>query len=142
MLIRRHLWAPTAAMAFVLIVGTATSAVASGNPGLALGVGAVVFIPLAAVLTRAAAVSATNDPYEFALTPQLALTASLAPIVVSAVAGFVPLFIAWKVEGGDGTRVGGVIGAEIGADVLLVILAIVGFGVLDWRFNKREKEAL
>src|SRR6202012_2438112 len=32
-LIRRHVWAPMTAMAFVLLVAAATAAVASGNPG-------------------------------------------------------------------------------------------------------------
>jgi len=137
-LIRRHLWAPVAAMALTLAIAAVTAAVASGNPGLALGVGIVVFIPLAAVLICAAAVSATNDPYEFVLTPQLAQTVSLAPIVVALVAGFLPLFVAWKVEGGNGARVSG----AIGIDIPLVILTLVGLGALTWRFNRREAEAL
>jgi len=136
-LIRRHLWAPIAAMAFVLAIAAATAAVASGNPGLALGVGAVVLVPMAAALIGAAAVSATNDPYEFALNQQLALFASLGPIVVALIAAFVPLFVAWKVEGGNGARVSG----AFGTDIVLLILAMVGLGVLAWRFDKREKEA-
>jgi hypothetical protein len=137
-LIRRHLWAPMTAMALVLVIATATAAVASGNPGLALGVGGVVFVPLAAVLICAAAVSATNDPYEFALSPQLAQTVSLAPIVVSLMAGFLPLFVAWKVEGANGARVGG----AFLIDFVLVFLVFVGLAALSLRFNKREKEAL
>ncbi|HEY0278806.1 MAG TPA: hypothetical protein VGC32_11130, partial [Solirubrobacterales bacterium] len=137
-LIRRHLWAPIAAMAFALLIATATAAVASGNPGLAIGVGLVVFIPLAAVMICAAAVSATNDPYEFALAPQIAQTVSLGPIVVSLIAGFLPLFAAWKIEGGNGARVSG----AFGIDIPLVLFAMVGLGVLAWRFNKREKQAL
>ncbi|MBS1883983.1 MAG: hypothetical protein JSS97_13630 [Actinobacteria bacterium] len=137
-LIRRHLYAAFATMALVLAIATATAALAGGDPGLALGVGAVVFLPLAAVLVCAAAVSATNDPYEFILSPQLAQTANLAPIVVALIAGFLPLFVAWKVEGGNGARVS----AAFGTDLILVILAFVGIGVLAWRFNKREKEAL
>jgi hypothetical protein len=137
-LIRRHLWAPITAMALVLVIAAATAAIASGNPGLALGVGAVVFLPLAAVLICAAAVSATNDPYEFALTPQLAQTVSLAPIVVSLIAGFLPLFVAWKIEGANGAKVGG----ALGVDFVLIFLVIVGLAALSLRFNKREKEAL
>jgi hypothetical protein len=137
-LIRRHLWAPIAAMAFVLVIATMTAAIASGDPGLALGVGAVVFLPLAAALILAAAVSATNDPYEFALNPQLGQFASLGPIVAALIAGFVPLFLAWKVEGANGTRVSG----ALGSDFVLLILAVVGLGVLDLRFGKREKEAM
>jgi hypothetical protein len=137
-LIRRHLYAAFVTMALVLAIASITAAVASGNPGLALGVGAVVFLPLAAVLVCTAAISATNDPYEFILNPQVAQTVSLAPIVVALVAAFVPLFVAWKVEGGNGARVSG----AFGTDIVLVVLAFVGVGVLAWRFNKREKEAL
>jgi hypothetical protein len=137
-LIRRHLWAPIAAMAFVLAIATATAAVASGDPGLALGVGAVVFLPFAAVLVCAAALSATNDPYEFILNPQLAQVVNLGPIVATLIGGFVPLFFAWKIEGANGARVSGV----LGADVVLLILAVAGLGILGWRFEKREKEAM
>jgi hypothetical protein len=137
-LIRRHLWAPIGAMAFVLAIATATAAVASGNPGLALGVGAVVFLPLAAVLILAASISATNDPYEFVLNPQLAQVASLGPIVAALIAGFLPLFLAWKIEGGNGARISGV----LGSDVVPMILAVAGIGILGFRFEKREKEAL
>jgi hypothetical protein len=137
-LIRRHLWAPIASMAFVLAIATATAAVAGGDPGLAVGAGAVVLLPLAAALVLAAAVSATNDPYEFALNPQLAQVASLGPIVAAMIAGFLPLFFTWKIEGGDGARISG----TVGSDFVLLILALAGLGILTWRFGKREKEAM
>ena len=63
---------------------------------------------------------------------------SLAPIVVALIAGFLPLFVAWKVEGGNGARVSGV----FGTDLVLVFFVFVGLAALAWRFNKREKEAL
>lgn len=137
-LIRRHLWAPIATMATVIAIATVTAAVAGGNPGLALGVGAVVLLPLAAALVLAAAISATNDPYEFMLNPQLGQVASFGPIVASLIAGFVPLFFAWKIEGANGARVSGV----LGADFVLLILAVAGLGILGMRFDKREKEAM
>jgi hypothetical protein len=137
-LIRCHLWAPIAAMAFVLAITTAAAAVAGGDPGLALGVGAVVFLPLAAALVCAAAISATNDPYEFILNPQLAQLANFGPIVAAMIAGFMPLFFAWKIEGTDGARVSGV----LGADFVLLILAVAGYGILGFRFDEREKEAM
>jgi hypothetical protein len=137
-LIRRHLIVPAVAMAVVLAVATLVAVVASADAGLALGVGAVVFLPLAVVLVCAAAVSATNDPYEFALNPQLAQTINLAPIVVALIAGFLPLFVAWKVEGGVGARVSGV----LGIDFVLVVLAFVGIAALTLRFDRREREAM
>ncbi len=137
-LIRRHLAAPVVAMAFTLAIATVTAAVAGGDPGLALGIGAVVFLPLAVVLICAAAISATNDPYEFVLSPQIGQTVTLAPIVVAMIAGFLPLFIAWKVEGGDGARVGGVFSGAL----FLVFIAFVGFAGLTYRFDQREKAAM
>ena len=86
----------------------------------------------------AAAVSATNDPYEFALNPQLSQTITFAPIVVALIAGFLPLFVAWKVEGGNSARVG----AVVGIDVVLFVFALIGLAGLTFRFRKREGEAL
>jgi hypothetical protein len=137
-LLRRHLVAPVIATGVVLLIATLAAAAISGDPGLALGVGVISAIPCALVLACAAAVSATNDPYEFILTPQLAQTVTFAPIAVAALGVFLPLIVAWKVEGGDGARVGAVLAV---APVLL-IFALVGFGVLDWRANKREREAM
>ena len=137
-LLRRHLVAPVIATGVVLLIATLAATAISGDPGLALGVGVISVIPCALVLTCAAAVSATNDPYEFILTPQLAQTVTFAPIGVAALGVFLPLIVAWKVEGGDGTRVGAVLAV---APVIL-IFALVGFGVLDWRANKREREAM
>jgi hypothetical protein len=135
---KRHLVAPAVAAGVVLAVATLAAAAIGEDPGLALGVGAISLVPLALVLVCAAAVSATNDPYEFILIPQLNMTVSAAPIMISALAVFLPLFVAWKVEGGDGARVGGaLVAVPIG-----VTLALVGLGVLDWRANKREREAM
>ncbi|MBS1679234.1 MAG: hypothetical protein JST08_17795 [Actinobacteria bacterium] len=136
-LLRSHLIAPVVAMAVVLALATIAAAGIGGDPGLALGVGAAVFLPLAVVLVCAAAVSATNDPYEFALNPQLSQAFTIAPIAVALIAGFLPLFVAWKIEGGNSARISGV----LGIDFVLVVLAFVGIGGLALRFNKREREA-
>lgn len=136
-LLRSHLTAPTVAMAVVLALAAVAAAAIGGDPGLALGVGAAVFLPLALVLVCAAAVSATNDPYEFALSPQLSQALTLAPIVIALIAGFLPLLVAWKVEGGNGARVG----AAFGIDFVLIMFALVGIGGLALRFNRRERDA-
>lgn len=137
-LLRTHLTAPAVAMAIVLLLASVAAAAIGGNPGLALGVGAVVFLPLAVVLVCAAAVSATNDPYEFALSPQIAQTVTLAPIVVALLAGFLPLFVAWKVDGGNGARISG----ALGIDFVLIVFALIGMAGLTYRFHKREADAL
>jgi hypothetical protein len=137
-LLRTHLTAPAVAMIVVLLLAAVAAAAIGANPGLALGVGAVVCIPLAVVMVCAAAVSATNDPYEFALSPQMAQTVSLAPIVVALIAGFLPLFVAWKVEGGNGARISG----ALGIDFVLIVFVLVGLAALTLRFRKREAEAM
>ena len=137
-LLRRHLVAPAGATGIVLVIATLAAAAISGDPGLALGIGMICVIPCALLLACAAAVSATNDPYEFILMPQLAQAVTAAPIAVAALGVFLPLIVAWKVEGGDGAR----IGAVLAIAPVVLIFALVGFGVLDWRANKREREAM
>jgi CDP-diacylglycerol pyrophosphatase len=95
-------------------------------------------IPCALVLACAAAVSATNDPYEFILMPQMSMTVSAAPIVAAALGVFLPLFVAWRVEGGVGARVG----AAIGIAPVVIAFALAGLGFISWRTNKREREAM
>jgi hypothetical protein len=138
-LIRRHLLASAVATGVVLAIATVAAAAICGDPGLAIGVGAVILIPCACVLVCAAAVSATNDPYEFALmAPEMVQAINFAPIGISAMAVFLPLFIAWKAQGGSGSAVGGALAV---APVIL-LLAGLGVGVLTWRADKREKEAM
>jgi hypothetical protein len=135
---RHHLVAPAVAAGIVLAIATLAAAAVGGDLGLALGVGAVSLIPVALVLVCAAAVSASNDPYEFILVPQVSMAVNAAPIVISLVGAFLPLFVAWKVEGGDGARIGGaLVAVPVG-----VALAMLGLGVLEWRANKREREAM
>jgi hypothetical protein len=135
---RRHLVAPVVGATVVVAIAALAAAAIGEDPGLALGIGAVSVIPVALVLACAAAVSASNDPYEFILIPQLNMTVNAAPIAISIIAAFLPLFIAWKVEGGDGARVGGA-GAVIPVGVAF---ALIGLGVLEWRAGKREREAM
>ncbi|HVV90360.1 MAG TPA: DUF6297 family protein [Solirubrobacterales bacterium] len=138
-LIGAHLIAPAVVTAIVLAIATATAAIVGGDPGLALGIGAITIIPGALVLVCAAAVSATNDPYEFMLMPpEMVQTINLAPIGVAALGIFLPLFAAWKAEGGDGSR----IAAALGTALITLVLGMFGVGVLNWRANRREREAM
>ncbi|MDX6653824.1 MAG: hypothetical protein QOH18_525 [Solirubrobacterales bacterium] len=137
-LYRRHLVAPAVLAGVALVIGTLAAAAAGGDPGLALGIGAVVLLPGALVLACAAAISATNDPYEYVLSPQLGQSISVAPIFVVALGFFLPLFAAWRVQGGDGARVS----AALGTDFLLFVFGLVGLGALAWRANKREREGM
>ena len=54
------------------------AALALGRSATAVGVGAVMFVPTAFVLVCCAALSATNDPYAYLLTPQLGYLQSAA----------------------------------------------------------------
>jgi hypothetical protein len=136
-LMRRHLAAPAVAAGVVLAVAALAAAAIGEDPGLALGVGAVALIPVALLIVCGAAVSATNDPYEFILTPQMTQVATFGPIVAVAIGTFAPLFAAWRVEGADGTR----IGAAISTLPIVLIVAMAGLGVLAWRAHKREPSA-
>jgi hypothetical protein len=138
-LLRRHLVASVVATGVVVAIAALAAAAIGGNPGLALGIGAVVLIPSALVLACAAAVSATNDPYEFMLmAPELTQMINFAPIGVATIALSLPLLIAWKTEGGDGAR----IAAAFGPAPVALIFGLIGIGVLAWRANKREREAM
>jgi hypothetical protein len=137
-LLRSHLVAPAVATGLVLAIATVAAAAIGGDPGLALGIGAISLIPCALLLACAAAVSATNDPYEYMLVPQLNQTATFAPIVVAAIGVAIPLLTAWKVEGDDGTRVGAVLATA----PIVAVFALVGLAVLTWRADKREREAM
>ncbi|MBS1887776.1 MAG: hypothetical protein JSU06_11380 [Actinobacteria bacterium] len=138
-LVRRHLLAPAVATGVVLAVAAVAAAAIGGNPALALGVGAVSLVPCAFVLACAAAVSATNDPYEFALmAPEMSQAVNFAPLLFAAGGVFLPLFAAWKVEGGDGARVG----AAFGVAPIVAGFALIGVAVLTWRADKRERGAM
>jgi hypothetical protein len=138
-LYRRHLVVPAVLAAVVIAVGALAAAAAGGDPGLALGIGGVILVPGALILVCAAAISASNDPYEFMLSsPGIGQMVSAAPIGAAALAFFLPLFSAWKVEEGDGARVG----AALGTDFVLLVLGLAGLGVLSWRANKREAEGM
>jgi hypothetical protein len=135
---RRHLVAPLVGALAVVAIAALAAALIGEDPGLALGVGAMSIVPVAAVMILAAAVSASNDPYEYILNPQIQTAASLGPVVAVTIATFVPLFTAWKVEGGDGARAG----ASFIAIPFGLVIAAVGLGLLTWRAGKREREAL
>jgi hypothetical protein len=138
-LFRDHLVAPAIATGIVLAIATVAAAAIGGDPGLALGIGGICVVPGALVLVLAAAVNATNDPYEFVLmAPEMTQAVNFAPLVCAMLAFFVPLFVGWKVEGGDGARIGG---ALVSVPVSLT-LAMVGYAVLGWRADKREAGAM
>ncbi|HKZ15222.1 MAG TPA: hypothetical protein VJL81_15405 [Solirubrobacterales bacterium] len=142
---RRHLVAPIVACCVVVAIAALAAAAIGGDPGLALGVGAVSVIPVGLVLIGAAAFSATNDPYEYALVPELELTMAGAPIFAAMLTAL-PALAAWAVAGGHlhvkehGDAAA--IGVAASTDVVLLILFAITLGFLTWRFDKAERGAM
>jgi len=122
-LFRHHLVAPASALAVVVALGAVAAAAIGADPGIALGVGAALLVASPALLACAAALSATNDPYEFILTPELGYVWSSLPLVLAAAGVGVPLVVAWSVSRHGGSPVGVAVAAEIA--LLLVAAGLV-----------------
>jgi hypothetical protein len=124
LLIRLHLFAPIALMVGVCLMGLATIAVAGGSGSL-LGVGALMVIPSALMVLCCAALSATNDPYAYLLTPGIGYAQSALPFVIPVLGVGLPLLAAREAEKHGRSAIGAAFGIEI---VLVVIcLALIGW---------------
>jgi hypothetical protein len=121
-LLQRHLIAPAIAMGLVVIAGV-VAATALGGSGTALAVGAVMVVPTAFVLLCCAAISTTNDPYEYVLTPYLGYAQTALPIVVALVAVAAPVLVAREVVRHGGSPEGAVLGVEVVILIGAVVLA-------------------
>jgi hypothetical protein len=122
-LILHHLIAPAVAMGLVLLAAV-IAATALGGSGTALGVGAVMIVPTAFVLLCCAAISATNDPYKYVLTPNLGYAQTAAPIVVALVSVAVPVLVAREVARHGGSPEAAVAGVEV---AILMVGAVLAF---------------
>ncbi len=134
-LISRHLVAPTAAIAAVIMIGAAIAAIVGGSPAIALGVGAVICIPAAAALACCAAFSASADPYAYVLSPQIGYAVSSAPLVGAAIVVGLPTLLA---QAGHENGARAVPTAAAGALFVAVIAAVL-VTVLGARFAKRDR---
>jgi len=123
-LILHHLIAPALVMVFVLLAGVVAATVLAGS-GTALGVGAVMIIPTAFVLLCCAAISTTNDPYKYVLTPNLGYAQTALPIVVALVSVAVPVLVAREVASHGGSPEVAVAGIE-------VAVLMVGAALASW----------
>jgi hypothetical protein len=93
-LCRRHLAAPAAALAVVVLIAALVAAVIAEDL-LALELGLVLAAPVGLVLALGAAFSATNDPFRFlGLPPGVGYGIAVAPLLVAVVAVGVPLLAA------------------------------------------------
>jgi len=120
-LMLRHLVAPAIAMCLVVLAGV-IAATALGGSGTALEVGAVMVVPTAFVLLCCAAISTTNDPYQYVLTPYLGYAQTALPILVALVAVAAPVLVAREVSRYGGSPEGAVVGVEVA--VLLAAAAL------------------
>ncbi len=131
-LIGRHLAAPTAGLVAVVAVATGTAA-ALGSPATALGLGALLAVPVAYLLVCCAGVSATNDPYAYLLVPQVGYAQSAAPVAIAAIAAGLPLLLArTAARHGEAPT-----GAAFSAAVVLVLLAAAAAAFLRARVDGR-----
>jgi hypothetical protein len=131
--IRRHLAAPTVALAAVVLLAALAAAVISRDP-VALELGAVMALPTALVLALCAAFSATNDPYALILSPQLSYLQTGAPIGVAVLATGVPVLIGRAVwlQGKP------VALSTFPLELFLAAVAVAAATALGWRMAHRE----
>jgi hypothetical protein len=131
-LIVHHLIAPVIAMGLVVLAGVIAAA-ALGGAGTALGVGAVMIVPTAFLLLCCAAISTTNDPYKYVLTPAIGYAQTALPIVVALVSVAAPVLVAREVARHGGSPEEAVAGVE----VALLVMAAVMAGWLGARVTAR-----
>jgi hypothetical protein len=109
---RRHLAAPTAAMAaVVLLAGIAAAVVAASPIGLELGL--LLALPTGFVLVCCAAFSATNDPYAYLAAPQIGYLVQGAPIFVAVMVAGLPILTARATWLHGGTALAGAVPVEL-----------------------------
>jgi hypothetical protein len=134
-LMRLQLGVPTLAIAIVLLIATGTAVLVGGGT-TALTVGLISFLPAALVLACCAALSATNDPYEFMYTPEIAYGFTTAPIAASSMLIALPLLsarLAEEVEGGSAAA------AAVSSAVVMTLIAAAGVALLGLRFRRRDQ---
>ncbi len=129
---RRHLAAPTVALAALLLLGGVAAAVVSGSP-IGLELGAVLALPSAFLLVCCAAVSATNDPYAYLGAPQIGYFVQGAPIVVAVAAVGVPILTGRATWLNGGSPLAGSVPVEL----FMIGLGAVAAFLLGERFAGR-----
>jgi hypothetical protein len=84
-LVRSHLVAPATVVGGVLLVALLTT-MAFGSAAEAAKIGAVMLVPAALLIACAAALSATNDPYAYLLTPEVGFLLTALPVGLAGLA--------------------------------------------------------
>jgi hypothetical protein len=135
-LIRSHLIAPGVALTLVVAVAALAAAAISGD-AVAFELGAVAALPTGFGLALCAALSATNDPYEFILNPTLGYTQTFGPMVAALVFCAAPILVgraAW-LQGNP------TVGPALGVEVALAMVAVGGAEFLARRMTRRQAVA-
>jgi hypothetical protein len=120
--IRRHLVAPVVLMAGVWLIAVVT-AIAVGAPVGLVGVVVVMVLPTALLSLCCAALSVTNDPFKYVLTPEIGYFQTGFPVglVIIGVGG--PVLVARAAARHGGAAVGATVGCEF--VVLLICLGVI-----------------
>jgi hypothetical protein len=136
-LISRHLVAPAVAIGVVVLVGAVTAALVGAAGATALGVGALIVVPVSVALACCAAFSASADPYAHLLSPQVGYAISAAPVAGAALVVALPLLIARGAQNHGAA----VVPATAEGAVIVALVAAVLVPLLGARFAKRDKLA-
>ena len=131
-LIRHHLVAPMSVAVLAGLIAVLTAA-ALGAPGTALAVGTAMLLPTALLIACCAALSATNDPYAYVLTPELGfMQAALPPIAAIAGVG-APAWVAREALAKGHSAAA----AALGAESVVAIACAMAIGWLGQRIAAR-----
>lgn len=135
-LFQRHLVAPAAGLGLLVLVAALAAAALAANAA-ALAAGAVIAVPTGFALAVCAAISATNDPYQFVLTPQLSYVQSLGPAVAAVLLCGLPVLGAY----GASRQGSSLVGPMVPLAILSLLLAYAGTRLLGMRMADRRAVA-
>ena len=122
--IRRHLVAPVVLMAGVSLIAVAT-VIAAGASGGLVGVVVVMVLPTALLSLCCAALSVTNDPFKYVLTPEIGYFQTGFPVVLVIIGVSGPVLLARAAPRHGGAAAGAAVGCEF--VVLLICAAVIAW---------------
>jgi hypothetical protein len=130
-LLRHHLFAPTALMLGVLLIGVVTAFLIT-RQGLAVEVGTVIAVPTALLLLCAVALSSTNDPYAYVLNPTFGYVQTALPFALATLS-VLPLLSAREANMHGYSAVG----AATSSEFIVVLVSLVAVWWLGRRIAAR-----
>jgi hypothetical protein len=122
--IRRHLVAPVVLLAGVPLIAVAVVIGVGGSGGL-VGVAVVMVLPTALLSLCCAALSVTNDPFKYVLTPAIGYLQTGFPVVLVIVGVGGPLLLARAAARHGSAAAGAAIGCEVA--VLLSCAGVIAY---------------